>query len=48
VSIEIERKFRLHRQPESLGDCCSMPIEQGYLAIEGGGGAEADATGRRS
>jgi CYTH domain-containing protein len=40
VSVEIERKFRLHREPESLGDCRSTRIEQGYLAIEGRGGAE--------
>jgi adenylate cyclase len=40
VSVEIERKFRLHRQPEWLGDCRSTRIEQGYLAIEGEGRAE--------
>jgi CYTH domain-containing protein len=40
VSVEIERKFRLHREPEWLCDCRSTRIEQGYLAIEGGGGAE--------
>ena len=40
MSVEIERKFRLHREPEWLGGCRSTRIEQGYLAIEGGGGAE--------
>ena len=40
MSVEIERKFRLHWEPEWLGGCRSTRIEQGYLAIEGGGGAE--------
>jgi adenylate cyclase len=40
VSVEIERKFRLHREPEWLGHCRSTRIEQGYLAIEDGRGAE--------
>ena len=40
MSVEIERKFRLHREPDWLGDCRSTRIEQGYLAIEGEGGAE--------
>jgi adenylate cyclase len=33
VSVEIERKFRLHREPEWLGDCRPTRIEQGYLEI---------------
>jgi adenylate cyclase len=40
VATEIELKFRLEREPDWLGDCDSTRIEQGYLAIEGGGGAE--------
>jgi CYTH domain-containing protein len=40
VSVEIERKFRLRREPEWLADCRSTRIEQGYLAIEGEGRAE--------
>jgi adenylate cyclase len=40
VGTEIERKFRLSGQPEWLSDHDSQRIEQGYLAIEGGDGAE--------
>jgi adenylate cyclase len=40
VGTEIERKFRLEREPEWLGDWDATRIEQGYLAIEGAGGAE--------
>jgi len=40
VAVEIERKFRLEREPDWLRDCEATRIEQGYLAIEGGGGAE--------
>ena len=40
MSTEIERKFRLSEAPECLGDHDSVRIEQGYLAIEEGDGAE--------
>lgn len=40
MAVEIERKFRLEREPDWLRDCEVTRIEQGYLAIEGGGGAE--------
>ena len=40
MSTEIERKFRLSEAPEWLGDHDSVRIEQGYLAIEVGDGAE--------
>jgi adenylate cyclase len=40
VGTEIERKFRLHEAPQWLSDCDSGRIEQGYLAIEDGDGAE--------
>jgi CYTH domain-containing protein len=40
VGTEIERKFRLRGAPEWLGDHDSARIEQGYLAIEEGDGAE--------
>ena len=40
MSVEIERKFRLDEEPEWLEDCEATRIEQGYVAIEGGGGAE--------
>jgi CYTH domain-containing protein len=40
VAVEIERKFRLEREPDCLGYCDSTRIEQGYLAIEGAGGTE--------
>jgi adenylate cyclase len=40
VGTEIERKFRLPEEPEWLSDCDSNRIEQGYLAIEEGDGAE--------
>jgi adenylate cyclase len=40
VAIEIERKFRPEREPDWIGGCEATRIEQGYLAIEGGGGAE--------
>jgi adenylate cyclase len=36
VGREIERKFRLEREPEWLHDCEATRIEQGYLAIEPG------------
>jgi adenylate cyclase len=34
AGVEIERKFRLDREPDWLRDCESERIEQGYLAIE--------------
>jgi adenylate cyclase len=37
--VEIERKFLVDRLPE-LGEHESVPIEQGYLALATGGGAE--------
>jgi adenylate cyclase len=40
VGTEIERKFRLREAPAWLGDHDTNRIEQGYLAIEGGDGAE--------
>ena len=40
MTVEIERKFRLEREPDWLSDCAATRIEQGYLAIEGAGGAE--------
>jgi adenylate cyclase len=40
VGTEVERKFRLEREPDWLGNCEATRIGQGYLAIEGGGGAE--------
>jgi adenylate cyclase len=40
VATEIERKFRLPERPGWLGDHDSQRIEQGYLAIEDGDGAE--------
>jgi adenylate cyclase len=40
VAVEIERKFRLEREPDWLRNCEATRIEQGYLAIEGGAGAE--------
>jgi adenylate cyclase len=40
VGTEIERKFRLSEEPEWLSDHESNRIEQGYLAIEKGDGAE--------
>jgi CYTH domain-containing protein len=40
VAVEIERKFRLEGEPDWISDCDSTRIEQGYLAIEGAGGAE--------
>jgi adenylate cyclase len=40
MGIEIERKFRLSEAPEWLSDCDSRRIEQGYLAVEEGEGAE--------
>jgi adenylate cyclase len=40
VGTEIERKFRLAREPEGLSECEREPIEQGYLAIEPGDGTE--------
>jgi adenylate cyclase len=40
MGVEIERKFRLDGEPEWLGHCDATRIEQGYVAIEGGGGAE--------
>lgn len=40
MALEVERKFRLEREPDWLRDCDSTRIEQGYLAIEGAGGAE--------
>jgi adenylate cyclase len=40
VAVEIERKFRLEREPDWLRDCEATRIEQGYLAIEGSGGTE--------
>jgi CYTH domain-containing protein len=36
AGVEIERKFRLDREPDWLRDCESDRIEQGYLAIEPG------------
>jgi CYTH domain-containing protein len=36
VGTEVERKFRLVREPEWLRDCKSSLIEQGYVAIEPG------------
>jgi adenylate cyclase len=40
VGTEIERKFRLPEAPGWLSDCDFNRIEQGYLAIEEGAGAE--------
>jgi adenylate cyclase len=40
VAVEIERKFRPEREPDWIGGCEATRIEQGYLAIERGGGAE--------
>ena len=40
MAVEIERKFRLEGEPDWISDCDSTRIEQGYLAIEGAGGAE--------
>jgi adenylate cyclase len=40
MGTEIERKFRLREAPAWLGDHDSNRIEQGYLAIEKGDGAE--------
>jgi CYTH domain-containing protein len=40
MGTEIERKFSLAGKPNWLGDCEVTRIEQGYLAIEGGGGSE--------
>ncbi len=40
MAVEIERKFRPEREPDWIGGCEATRIEQGYLAIEGGGGAE--------
>jgi CYTH domain-containing protein len=40
VAVEIERKFRPEREPEWIDGCEATRIEQGYLAIEGGGGVE--------
>ncbi len=40
MAVEIERKFRPERGPDWIGGCEATRIEQGYLAIEGGGGAE--------
>jgi adenylate cyclase len=40
MGTEIERKFRLPEAPDWLSDCESRRIEQGYLAVEEGDGAE--------
>jgi adenylate cyclase len=40
MGTEIERKFSLAGEPEWLGECEATRIEQGYLAIETGGGSE--------
>ena len=40
MAVEIERKFRLECEPDWISGCEATRIEQGYLAIEGGGGAE--------
>jgi adenylate cyclase len=40
MGTEIERKFRLSETPDWLTECDSNRIEQGYLAVEEGDGAE--------
>lgn len=40
MGTEIERKFSLAGEPKWLGDCQATRIEQGYVAIEGGGGTQ--------
>jgi CYTH domain-containing protein len=40
VGTEIERKFLLAEEPDWLAACDSDDVEQGYLAIEPGTGAE--------
>ena len=40
MGTEIERKFRLAEEPDWPADCEHREIEQGYVAIEPGDGAE--------
>lgn len=56
MSSEIERKFLLPEAPARLSEAKAVRIEQGYLAIEGGGrgpiapqrgGTPADGKARR-
>ncbi|MGH2992752.1 MAG: hypothetical protein ACRDL1_04370 [Solirubrobacterales bacterium] len=48
MSIEIERKFRLAEAPERRGDHDAESIDQGYLTIEAGEGAESGSRSRSS